>query len=212
MALYIKSVALTLLLAIMLLGGCDKDSNQKKIAAAIREAAPEHTIVTDANLRTSPNAWDQIGSLVETEILEDKNVVYSFHFYEPMNFTHQGATWGTDFWQHLKAIPYPSTPENVRTAINESDPSVKSIIQSYGQERWNVEKIMARFQIAGEWAQQNKVPVYCGEFGCINWTGAPAGSREAWYHDVKAAIDKHNFGWAIWFSVDEEVKAGLGLR
>lgn len=188
------------------------NSNHRKICEAIREGAPRHTIIADANLRTSPDAWDQIGSLVQLEVLPDTNIVYSFHFYEPMNFTHQGATWGSDHWQYLHEIPYPSSPGNITAAVAASDPSVKSSIEYYGAEQWNSEKILSRFAVAGQWAEEQGVPVYCGELGCIDWTDAPPGSREAWYRDVKAAVDQWDMGWAIWFGYGEEVLNGLGMN
>ena len=64
---------------------------EMKLAAAIREGAPAHTIIA-AGAR-----WSDDDELVFQEPLHDSNVIYNFHFYEPHIFTHQGATWG-DFY------------------------------------------------------------------------------------------------------------------
>jgi endoglucanase len=54
-----------------------------KLAGAIREAAPHHTIIaTGAH-------WSDDDDLVFLEPLRDPNVIYSFHFYESHIFTHQ---------------------------------------------------------------------------------------------------------------------------
>src|ERR1044071_8961576 len=71
---------------------------QAKVASAIREGAPLHTIVA-----TGPR-WSSIEELLRIAPLADRNVIYNFHFYEPHNFTHQGATWGAEVWPHLKGV------------------------------------------------------------------------------------------------------------
>ena len=59
---------------------------QARVAAAIREAAPRQTIIAaGAN-------WADIWDLLALQPLADGNVIYNFHFYEPHEFTHQGAT------------------------------------------------------------------------------------------------------------------------
>ena len=75
-----------------------------RLASAIRQNAPQHTIVT-----CGPN-WGGIDGLNKLKPLPDRNVVYSFHCYEPFAFTHQGATWAGDHVKPLRGVPYPSSP------------------------------------------------------------------------------------------------------
>src|SRR5215472_15884550 len=83
---------------------------QSKLAVAIREGAPAQTIiVAGAN-------WSADNELLFIEPLRDPNIIYNFHFYDPHVFTHQGATWTTNYVHYLKDLPYPSTPENVQQA------------------------------------------------------------------------------------------------
>ena len=49
----------------------------QRLAAAIRKAAPDHTIMT-----SGPN-WGGIDGLRKLKLLDDPNVVYSFHCYDP---------------------------------------------------------------------------------------------------------------------------------
>jgi len=58
---------------------------QARLAAAIREAAPKNTIIA-----TGPN-YSDIVDLLAMHPLSDGNVIYNFHFYDPHEFTHQGA-------------------------------------------------------------------------------------------------------------------------
>ena len=67
---------------------------QTRIARAIRDAAPRNTIIA-----TGPNTSD-IPDLLSLHPLADGNVIYNFHFYEPHEFTHQGAIWGLSWWKY----------------------------------------------------------------------------------------------------------------
>ena len=56
-----------------------------RLAAVIRQNTPQHTIVT-----SGPN-WGGIDGLNKLKLLPDRNVIYSFHCYDPSTFTHRGA-------------------------------------------------------------------------------------------------------------------------
>ena len=62
---------------------------QARVAAAIREVAPKNTHHRHRR-RTTPTLHD----LLTQQPLADGNVIYNFHFYDPHEFTHQGANWG----------------------------------------------------------------------------------------------------------------------
>lgn len=193
---------------------------QTELAAAIRKAAPKHTIIATGT------EWSSIGGLLQLAPLADKNVVYTFHFYEPHTFTHQGATWGSDNWKLLKEIPYPASPELVKPAMDKiTDAAAKGEVKWYGEQNWNAAKIEKFVGRAAEWGKKNGAAVWCGEFGAI--TGAPKEARRAWLHDVRAACEKSGIGWCVWdfagsFAttvggkgerrVDPEVGGALGLK
>ena len=69
---------------------------QARVAAAIREVAPKNTIIA-----TGPN-YSGIPDLLTLNPLPDGNVIYTFHTYDPMQFTHQGASWA-DPWMSSSA-------------------------------------------------------------------------------------------------------------
>jgi aryl-phospho-beta-D-glucosidase BglC (GH1 family) len=74
---------------------------QARVAAAIRQAAPRNTIVaTGAN-------YSNLLDLLALQPLADGNVIYNFHFYDPHEFTHQGASWGLAWWSYTHGISYP---------------------------------------------------------------------------------------------------------
>ena len=173
---------------------------EAKLAAAIREGAPEHTIIaTGAH-------WSDDDDLVFLEPLRDPNVIYAFHFYESHLFTHQGASWSANYWHELKGVPYPSAPENVQAAAAEVPDAVHRLaVVRYGLDRWNAARIDAEIGQVAVWAEHYGVPVICNEFGVYRKNTEPK-DRAAWLTDVRAALEKRGIGWAMW-----EYHGGFGV-
>lgn len=165
---------------------------QAKLAAAIRDGAPQHTIIA-AGSRYSND--DQFLFL---EPLRDPNVIYNFHFYYPHIFTHQGATWGAYYWHWLRGVRYPSTPESAAQAAASLPDAVDRLaVIRYGQEHWDAARIDAEISQVADWAKQHGVPVVCNEFGVYRAYADP-GDRAAWIRDVRTSLERHGIGWAMW--------------
>jgi aryl-phospho-beta-D-glucosidase BglC (GH1 family) len=194
---------------------------QQRVIAAIRRGAPEHTIVATGA------RWSNLDTLLELEPLDDANVLYNFHFYEPHIFTHQGATWSSDWVAPLRAIPYPSSPEAVRGLVGQfADARIQRNLADYGEQRWNAERIAGRIELVSEWARKHGVSVICNEFGTYKRFCVPE-CRVAWLRDVRHAFENVGIGWCMWtfdgsfglasregenVSVDRDVARALGLR
>jgi len=165
---------------------------QAKLAAAIREGAPGHTIIA-AGAR-----WSNDDELVFQEPLHDSNVIYDFHFYEPYLFTHQGATWGAYYWHWLRAVRYPSSPESVEgVAALVPDEANRLQVIRYGYEHWDAARIESEMKQAAEWARRRGVPLVCNEFGVYREYSDPQ-DRAAWLHDVRTAFERNGIGWTMW--------------
>ena len=165
---------------------------QARLASAIREGAPNHTIIA-AGAR-----WSDDDDLVFIEPIHDPNVIYNFHFYEPHIFTHQGATWGASFWHYLHGLPYPSNPDNVKAAeALEPDAIFKLAVARYGSDHWDKSRIDTEIGQAAAWAKHWNVPLTCNEFGVYR-SYAPPQDRAAWISDVRTALEKFAIGWAMW--------------
>jgi aryl-phospho-beta-D-glucosidase BglC (GH1 family) len=165
---------------------------QQKLAASIREGAPSHTIIAaGAN-------WSSSNELLFLEPLRDSNVIYNFHFYDPNIFTHQGATWSTNFQHYLANLPYPSTPENVRAAAAQVPDAInRQAVTRYGLDQWNAARVDLEIAEVAAWGKHWLVPLTCNEFGVYRSASNPA-DRARWLHDVRAALEKHNIGWTMW--------------
>ncbi len=165
---------------------------QERLARGIREGAPQHTIIAaGAN-------WSSNTELLFLEPLRDANIIYNFHFYDPHIFTHQGATWSTNFQHYLTKLPYPSTPENVQSAVTEAPDAVNQLlVVRYGLDRWNAERIDAEIAAVAAWGKRWHVPVTCNEFGVYREAAAPE-DRLRWIHDVRTVLEKYGMGWTMW--------------
>ena len=133
---------------------------QARVAAAIREVAPRNTIIA-----TGPN-YSDIVDLLAMHPLADGNVIYNFHFYDPHEFTHQGAGWGVPWWSYEHGIPYPATEGSMQQLVKEvPDPADRFHLENYWLDHWDAHRIRLLIDEAAAWAQVNNVPLICNEFG-----------------------------------------------
>lgn len=163
-----------------------------RVADSIRHWESERVLVIGSNRWQSANTFDQLRIPPN-----DKNILLSFHFYEPFYLTHYQASW-TDLKDFKGQVNYPGqiVPEGI-------SPKEKTVYRIDTLEKM-MEKPLAL-------AARLNLPLYCGEFGVIN--KAPVGSKLAWYKDMVAIFDKRGIGYANWnykagaFGiVDEDIK------
>jgi endoglucanase len=165
---------------------------QAKLASAIREGAPQHTIIAAGAY------WSSESELLFFDPLRDSNIIYNFHFYEPHIFTHQGANWSTNYVHYLKDLPYPSTPDNVQAAAALLPDAVNRLQAiHYGLDRWNAARIDGEIGQVAAWAKRWNVPVTCNEFGVYRKAADPR-DRAAWISDVRTTLEKYGIGWTMW--------------
>lgn len=173
---------------------------QARLLAAIREAAPEHTLIATGA------RWSGLDTLTALEPLDDPNIIYNFHFYEPFYFTHQGAGWSSDDVEPMRGVPYPSSPAAVEPAVaRQRDPQVQALLRQYGEERWDADDVAQRIGQAVDWAARHRVRLMCNEFGVYS-VYAPPVDRARWIEDVRTALEGYGIPWAMW-----EYDEGFGL-
>ena len=144
---------------------------------SIRSWEKERTILIGSNMWQSVNTFDQLKVPAG-----DKNIILSFHFYEPFFLTHYKASW-TDLKDFKGEVQYPG-----QIVLKPSDEEERKIYN-----RDTLEKMMTKpFKLADSLG----LKLYCGEFGVID--GAPEKSKIAFYKDLVAIFDKHNIGYANW--------------
>jgi endoglucanase len=173
---------------------------QASLAAAIREAAPHNTIIA-----TGPN-YSGLADLLTQHPLVDGNVIYTFHFYEPHTFTHQGANWGLAWWSYTHGIPYPPTGESMQELVRQvPDAADRFELENYWLDRWDARRIRLLIDEAAAWGRENGVPLICNEFGVYRNFSDPV-SRATWIHDVRTAFEADGIGWTMW-----DYRGGFGV-
>jgi hypothetical protein len=150
--------------------------------------------------------------------LSDPNFLYTFHFYEPLMFTHQASK----VKPFVVGVPYPAragdlndTLARTNAAIDAQNRAPDDAAAAKGSAKANLTKYFAsnidrsfiehRFDQITAWAKANNIPVsriIMGEFAAINWqtTDTPEylKARLAWDDDVRAVADAHGIAWAYW--------------
>jgi endoglucanase len=173
---------------------------QAEVAAAIREVAPRNTLIA-----TGPN-YSGISDLLTQHPLPDGNVIYTFHFYNPHEFTHQGAGWGAPWWSYTHGIPYPATESSMQELVKEvPDATSRFALENYWLDHWDGHRIRLTIDEAAEWGKSNNVPLICNEFGAYR-EHTDAGSRMNWIRDVRTALEADGIGWTMW-----DYRGGFGV-
>jgi len=162
---------------------------QSGFVDAIRTEAPAHTIIV------SPHLWSSITELKQLPPLPDDNLVYNFHFYEPMVFTHQSATWPGMGLEPIAQLKYPADKESLAENLARvGDGRGRQFLLDYNADRaW----LAARLQQAADWAAEHGVPLTCNEFG-VYIPVTPAADRLAWLRDVREILESLDIGWCMW--------------
>ena len=132
---------------------------QGEVINAIRIIDPNKWIVVGG---TNYNSIDDMVSLPR---YTDNKLLYTFHFYDPMLFTHQGATWVTPSMESIKGIPFPydrnrmpALPNELRGTWRETE------FRNYPQEG-TAAALIRQIDKAANFARQRNVPVFNGEIG-----------------------------------------------
>jgi aryl-phospho-beta-D-glucosidase BglC (GH1 family) len=168
-----------------------------ELTRAIRSVDSRHTIVVEPPGWGWPNGFD---TLVPTG---DENTVYSFHFYGPMDFTHQrGYDANGNFTGHLEATEKQWRSRKYPGWITDG----KSASGSNPRVHWNRRRLGEAVRKASEFGRKHGVQVWCGEFGTARWAIGAAN----WIRDYVYWMEKLGFGWAYfafreWFAMDLEM-------
>lgn len=165
---------------------------QEHFVKAIRAAAPDNTIIVGGPF------WNSIEGLLLLQPLDDRNIVYNFHFYDPFIFTHQAATWVGDVVESLHDVPYPSTGERCAALPTFSNDDANGWAAGYcTSDAWDAARISSWIQEAVDWAARYDLRLTCNEFG-VYPIGAPPEDRLTWFRDVRTTLEVNGIGWTVW--------------
>lgn len=159
------------------------------VIAEIRKLEPNRTIIMGSN------KWQQVGTFKDLQVPEnDKNIILSFHYYEPFTLTHYKAPWNVYGRTYFGPINYPGMAIDT-TKYAEMDAAMFKAAKQYNRyaDKQTIENEMLK---AVTVAEKLGLPLYCGEWGCFPTT--PIEMRQIYYRDMVSLFDKHGIAWAHW--------------
>lgn len=160
-----------------------------KVHAALRKVEPKRTLVIGSNL------WQGYQTIKYLRVPEnDKNIVLSFHYYNPMILTHYGAWW-TPIGKYKGKVNYPGilvSKEDFEAAPD----SLKPELEPYLTQEYNIDKIRADFKDAIEAAKKYNLQLFCGEWGV--YEPVDRNLAYAWTKDMLKVFDEFNIAWTTW--------------
>ncbi len=133
--------------------------------AIIRSSNPFRMIVV------GPVNWNNYNALTALQLPEaERGLIVTFHYYNPFQFTHQGAEWvdGSSAWM---GTLWPNPAMTAQTLASE-------------------------LTQAAEWGQKNDRPIFMGEFGA--YSKADITSRHLWTETAARQAENRNISWAYW--------------
>jgi endoglucanase len=132
--------------------------------AIIRAGNPTRSVIV------GPAFWNSVDHLDELQLPEaDRHLIVTVHFYKPMDFTHQGASWAGR--KDKVGVEWRGTPE-------EQD------------------AITRDFQKVQDWSSRHHRPIFLGEFGAYD--KGDMASRARYTALVARTAERLGWSWAYW--------------
>jgi hypothetical protein len=185
------------------------------LVKAVRARAPDLTLIVSGacggNIKGLTN--------IDPRQLADANLLYSFHYYEPLTFTHQG----TEANKWLTAVPWPNSVRSLEQSIALSlarleqhktmpaadrlaaETRLRSELQKYHATEQGDATVEAAFAGLVRWARANGLSpaqLFMGEFGVMAAAPRRGGANDAdrlrWLTAVRREAEKHAIAWAYW--------------
>jgi endoglucanase len=136
-----------------------------QLLAAVRKTNPNRAVII------GPVPWNGIWALANLQLLaNDRRLIVTVHFYDPFQFTHQGASWvkDSDKWKGKKWSGTDAEKEQIRKSLEQ----------------------------AAAWGKAHDRPIFLGEFG--TYQVADLESRARWTRFVAREAERLGFSWAYW--------------
>ncbi|WP_036608517.1 glycoside hydrolase family 5 protein [Oribacterium sp. P6A1] len=155
--------------------------------------------------------WNSAGTIKYLEKPADDRILFTFHFYEPLVFTHQWAHW-MPVMQEIKTVHYPDDYEIYREKSRILGTQGQSVVERQYDEM-NISFLRDMVRVAVESAKEKGAPLYVGEFGVIDQ--APEEDTLRWFRDVMTIFSEEKIGCALWtyknmdFGINQEHYAGI---
>ncbi len=202
---------------------------QTSLLTTIRSEAPNLTLVATGGCGSMIAGLD---ALDPAPLLALEPLLFTFHFYEPYLFTHQGATWMSEpMYRWLNAVPWPAAAGSLETTLaavrarmaqdlttttaakHAAYQEAKDALKVYFDARPARPFIDHYLAMAQAWGKHHGIAparILMGEFGALrtdkHFVASAASDRDRYIRDVRESAESFGFPWAFWDLFD-----GMGM-
>jgi endoglucanase len=196
-------------------------SLQSEIARAARAAAPRLTLVLTGACGGMIDGLQEL----DPSAVGDESVIYTFHFYEPYVFSHQGAPWmtGEPMYRYLNSVPWPASAGTrqatlaatmARLAADSTTPAaakrdiaatIEKVLREYFDARPDRSFVERYFRQVRQWGDRHGIEpgrILLGEFGALRtderYVAAKVADRARYVCDVRETAEAFGMPWAFW--------------
>lgn len=159
------------------------------MVTAIRQIDSKRTLLIGAS------NYNSIYELSRFIRLKDENIIYTFHFYEPFLFTHQGADW-VGAQMATTGVPFPYSADKFPQLNDKARGTAGQDNYNKYHLDGNEGSVHDKLQIVKAWADKYAVPIICGEYGSID--KADANSRCRYTKTVRRYLKQLGIPGILW--------------
>ena len=159
----------------------------ERVFKAIRAIDSKHWIIVGGA------DWNSAEAMKTLPDFQDDKVIYTFHFYDPHTFTHQGASWC--HMQRVLGLPFPY--DEAKMPPLPEDPTEDELrrFRNYPKDG-QLSTVTDCFDEYAAFSLERNAPIYCGEFGCF--MSVPEETRVAWYRIVVEQLEARGIARTSW--------------
>jgi hypothetical protein len=132
---------------------------------SIRQHTTAHTIIV------SPHFGSSALALPLMQPYADTNLIYTWHTYDPLDFTHQGLTWNEPFFPSGNPFPHEDTT-------------------------WLETMVYDGWQNVQNWKTEHQLPMFLGEFGVSNYADDESACN--WMTLIGTNLRDMEIPWFYW--------------
>jgi hypothetical protein len=181
------------------------EAYQDRLITVARAAAPNHTLIVNGG---GYMLWDKDTAKFDPH--PDRNVVVAVHYYEPGQFTHQGATWMKVMYHPLRNVPWPCDESNLQQAVDAivrtgwkdktagADEKAEAFLRNMVRDRLGTPaKMRENLASLADWGKSKGVRIVINECGVYAKYVKPE-DRVRYLADMRTSFESAGFGWTLW--------------
>lgn len=156
---------------------------------ALRKKNPDRLIIIGST------CWNSPERLCDLQIFDDENIIYTFHFYAPHEFTHQQGVLQADQLYYNRKMPYPTDDAD---RYRDAQRTIWGNFEKYaGLDKIDIDCLRADMIGAKQFADAHPdLALWCGEFGTIRHCNITY--RENWMRDVITILKEWDIPYCVW--------------